>query len=145
MDNSDRYVQAKFNYGLKTQESIFNDTEEIARLLLNREYGIAYEFLEVFINKISAEMKETNYKKIKDKMKDLRKIYKEYMKYKSSVENTKSRYARIAIKNNTDPNIFHQLREGLLEVDYLIRQFLKSKGISSPKESDEMHSIVEGK
>ncbi len=145
MEQYDNYVQAKFNYGLKTQESIFNDSEEIARLMLAKEYVDAYDFLEVFINKLSAQMKPEEFKTIKKKMKELQPTYLAYKKFQFELKHTKSRFAKIAIKKGMNPKVPSELREGLLEIDYMVRMFLKKRGISTPKEIDETKVIVEGK
>ena len=140
---NDNYVQAKFNYGIKTQEAIFNDTQDLANLIFQQRYEVAYEFAEIFLNKLSGEMGEDLFKKIKVKLIKSRKDYVAFSKWKSSGKGNTSRYSKAVNKLSLDT--VKNLRETLLDVDMEIRKFLKKKGISTPKETDEMRSMIEGK
>lgn len=140
---NDNYVQSKFNYGIKTQEAIFNDTQDFASLIFQQRYEVAYEFAEIFLNKLSGEMGDNLFKTIKEKLTDVRKNYIAFSKYKSNSRGNTSRYAKAV--NKLDLETVKKLREALLEVDMEIRKFLKKKGISTPKETDEMRTMIEGK
>jgi len=141
--NDDRYIQAKFNYGIKTDEAIFNDTQYLANLIFLREYETAYEFAEVHLNKLYGRLGEKEYIRIIKILEGVKTDYVVFCRWKTNARNSKSRYWKAA--NKLDAKVTRNLRVALLKVDREVRMFLKNKGISSVKETDEMRSIIEGK